>query len=210
MRTAYSVEESRFTFAHNITMFTLHDSNLPQYQQALEVGGAAGAMCSYFAPNNVSSCGNPYLLNHLIRNVWNRSDAVVMSDCSAVSNMMKNVMKLNQSQASAQAMNAGLDIYGGWNDNLWGNPPYGGGFLAQAVHEGLTSEDVISASTRRTLMQKMKVGLFDPPADSPWTSIGLDALNSSYSQSVAYEAALQGSPVHSLGRARISDRRRPH
>ena len=35
-------------------------------------------------------------------------------------------------------------------------------------------------------MQKMKVGLFDPPADSPWTDIGIDALNSSYAQSVRF------------------------
>ena len=28
--------------------------------------------------------------------------------------------------------------------------------------------------------------------DSPWTSIGVDALNSTYAQGVAYEAALQG------------------
>ena len=45
--------------------------------------------------------------------------------------MMKNVMKLNQSQASAQATNAGLDIYGGWGDNLRGQ-----GYLAEAVGEG--------------------------------------------------------------------------
>ena len=38
----------------------------------------------------------------------------------------------------------------------------------------------------------MKVGLFDPPEDSPWTNIGLDDLNSTHSQGVAYEAALQG------------------
>ena len=69
-------------------------------------------MCSYFAPNGVSSCGNEYLMNFLIREKWERPDAVVMSDCSAVGNMMKNVMHLNQTQASAQAMNAGLDVYG--------------------------------------------------------------------------------------------------
>jgi len=45
---------------------------------------------------------------------------------------------------------------GGWGDNLWGQ-----GFLAQAVTEGLTTEEIITESTRRTLMQKMKVGLFD-------------------------------------------------
>jgi beta-glucosidase-like glycosyl hydrolase len=69
-------------------------------------------MCSYFAPNGISSCGNEYLLNDRIRSAWKRPDAVVMSDCSAVGNMMKNVMKLDQQHASAQAMNAGLDIYG--------------------------------------------------------------------------------------------------
>lgn len=99
----------------------------------------------------------------------------------------KNVMKLNDTEASAQAMNAGMDIYGGWGDNLWGQ-----GDLAKAVAEGLTSEETITASTRRTLMQKMKVGLFDPPEDSPWAELGADALNSTYSQQVAYEAALQG------------------
>ena len=33
-----------------------------------------------------------------------------MSDCSAVGNMRKNIMKLNDTQAAAQAMNAGLDV----------------------------------------------------------------------------------------------------
>jgi hypothetical protein len=120
--TAYSVEESRFTFSANVTNFTLHDSNLPQYRAAHVDGLASGVMCSYFAPNGISSCGNPYLLNELIRKEWGRPDAVVMSDCSAVGNMRKNVMKLNDTQASAQAMNAGMDIYGGWGDNLWVRP----------------------------------------------------------------------------------------
>ena len=174
--TAYSVETSRFTFSASVTNFTLHDSNLPQYEAAFVEGGASGAMCckivlamlfsvrcaarldnpngiaiayaAYFAPNGVSSCGNEYLLNDRIRTAWKRPDAVVMSDCSAVGNMMKNVMKLNQSQASAQATNAGLDIYGGWGDNLWGQ-----GYLAEAVGEGLTTEDKITESVRRTFMQ---------------------------------------------------------
>lgn len=40
---------------------------------------ASGVMCSYFAPNGVSSCGNEYLLNDRIRTAWNHPDAVVMS-----------------------------------------------------------------------------------------------------------------------------------
>ena len=35
---------------------------------------------------------------------------------SAVANMQKNVMNLSAEAAAATALNAGLDIYGGWND----------------------------------------------------------------------------------------------
>merc|ERR1711907_699114 len=61
--TAYSVESSRFTFTANVSMFDLWDSYLPQYEAALTQGQSSGAMCSYFAPNGVSCCGNDYLLN---------------------------------------------------------------------------------------------------------------------------------------------------
>lgn len=73
------------------------------------------------------------------------------------------------------------------------------GYLAKAVAAGITKESAITASVHRTFMQKMKVGLFDPEEDSPWTDVGLDDLNSTYSQGVAYEAALQGSKfTHNL------------
>lgn len=184
--TAYSVEKNRFTFSSNVSNFTLWDSNLPQFKQGFGAG-ASGAMCSYFAPNGVSSCGNSWLLNGLIRGAWNRPDAVVMSDCSAVGNMMKNAMHLDKHHASAQAMNAGLDIYGGWGDHLWTQ-----GYLEQAANMGLTSDGTISKSVARTLMQKMAVGLFDDPADSPWARLDANTLNSSKAQGVALDIALQG------------------
>lgn len=75
--TAYSVETSRFTFSANLSAFDLHDSNLPQYAAAMTGGGASGAMCSYFAPDGVSACGNEALLNGQIRTTWERPDAVL-------------------------------------------------------------------------------------------------------------------------------------
>ena len=63
--TAYNVKAQRFTFRANVTQFDFWDSYLPQYKAGFEEGGSSGAMCSYFAPNGVSSCGNPWfrLLN---------------------------------------------------------------------------------------------------------------------------------------------------
>jgi len=188
--TAYSVESSRFTFVANVSMFDFWDSYLPQYEIAFTKGQSSGAMCSYFAPNGESCCGNDYLLNQVIRGKWNRPDAVVMSDCSAVANMQKNGYAHSPEDASAKAMNAGMDIYGGWDDDLWTQ-----GFLAKAITEGLTTNATVAKSFKRTMMQKLKVGLFDGLEGQKWTDLehfGLDALNSSYAQQVSFEAALQG------------------
>lgn len=39
-----NVETSRFTFSANLSNYTLHDSNLPQYKAAHMQGGASGVM----------------------------------------------------------------------------------------------------------------------------------------------------------------------
>ena len=72
------METSRFTFSADVTLYDFWDTYLPQYEAAFTKGGASGAMCSYMAANNVSSCGSNWLLNEVIREKWGRPDAVVM------------------------------------------------------------------------------------------------------------------------------------
>lgn len=80
-----------------------------------------------------------------------------MSDCSAVANFMKNGYATNSTDASAKALNGGLDVYGGWGDHLWEQ-----GYLHQAITDGQTTEAVLNQAMMRTTIQKMKVGAFDP------------------------------------------------
>ena len=109
---AYNVETQRFTFSNNVSTFDWFDSYLPQYKAAFTRGNASGAMCSYMcacqgaAETCVSSCGSDWLMNQLIRKEWGQSEAVVMSDCSAVGNMRKNIMNLSGEAAAARAANA--------------------------------------------------------------------------------------------------------
>lgn len=100
--------------------------------------------------------------SQVIRGMWSRPDAVVMSDCSAVANMMKNGAADGPVNASAKALNAGLDIYGGWNDDLWTQ-----GYLAQAINASLSTMATLDEAVSRTLMQKMKVGLYDSLEGQP-------------------------------------------
>ena len=116
--TAYNKESGRFTWKANVTTFDFWDSYLPQYEMAFKEGSTSGAMCSYFTANGVPSCGSDWLMNQLVRKAWGRPDAVFMSDCSAVANFEKNGFAVNDTDASAKALNGGLDVYGGWGDHV--------------------------------------------------------------------------------------------
>ena len=97
--TAYNVESHRFTYSANVSQFDFWDSYLPQFEMAfVSPGKTDGAMCSYFAPNGISMCGNPALLNGMLRSEkvddyatgvvsklpagmgWNRSGAFVVEE----------------------------------------------------------------------------------------------------------------------------------
>lgn len=79
-----------------------------------------------------------------------------------------------------------MDLYGGWGDNLWGQ-----GYLAKAIDAGLTTEAKVDAALTRTTLAKLRVGLLDKTR-GPWRSLGEADVNSTASQRVAFEAALQG------------------
>lgn len=190
---ADGVETNRFNFVGNVSQFTFWDSYLPQYEMAFREGQAAGAMCSYFAPNGESVCGNDWLLNGVIRSAqgWNRSDAVIESDCSAVANMVTNGYASDGVDASAKALNAGMDLYGGTKDDLWHS-----GALSQAINESRTSVAKLDAAVKRTTLQKMRLGLFDPEnasgVSNPWQKISAGEVNTTRAQLIALEAAHQG------------------
>ena len=190
--TAYNVETGRWTFKGNVTQFDFWDSYLLQYEMAFAEGRASGAMCSYFAQNGVSSCGNDWLLNRVIRGFWGRPDAVVMSDCAAVANMARSGYARDELDASAKALSGGMDVYGGWNDNLWAPPPQGRGLLRRAIEANLTTAEALDRALRRTMLQKMRVGLFDPLEDQAWTRLPPDVIGSARHAQVSYEAALRG------------------
>jgi beta-glucosidase len=58
---------------------------LPPFKAAIDAG-ADTAMCSFNAINGVPGCGNPYLMNRILKGEW-RFDGFVESDWTAVSEM---------------------------------------------------------------------------------------------------------------------------
>ena len=68
-------------------------------------------MCSYDAENGRPSCANGYILNDVIRGKWKQTDALVTTDCGAVSNMRGPPANApSDEEAAAWTINNGTDL----------------------------------------------------------------------------------------------------
>eukprot|EP00164_Ancoracysta_twista_P003087 GFYU01004121.1.p1 GENE.GFYU01004121.1~~GFYU01004121.1.p1 ORF type:complete len:789 (-),score=304.22 GFYU01004121.1:39-2405(-) len=183
--TAYSRETNRGHDDYEISMYDFWDTYLPQYEMAMKEGGAMGVMCSYNAENGSPSCANDYILNKVLREKFDREDAIVMTDCGAVPNMRgAPVNAASDEEAVAYIINNGTDIEAG-------STMFTDGTLKRAIAAGLSSEAVVDTAVRRALIQQMKAGRFDPMDSVEWTSITADSINSPEHQQIQHDAALQ-------------------
>ena len=64
--------------------------------------------------------------------------------------------------------------------------------LHQSLSQGLVSETDIDTAVARVLASRMRLGIFDPPADVPYSQYGLDMLGSPTHRATANWAAQRG------------------
>jgi beta-glucosidase-like glycosyl hydrolase len=186
--TAYSRETNRGHDNYNISMYDYWDSYLPQYEIAFKQGGASGVMCSYDAENGHPSCANSYILNDVIRKKWGQTNALVTTDCGAVSNMRgPPVNAKTDEEAAAWTINNGTDLEMG--STIWTNS------MKSAVSKGLVTEATVTAAATRAFRGLMVAGRFDPADGAKavsWRSLGTESINSTLHQQINHEAGLQG------------------
>ena len=109
--TAYSRETDRGHDTYNISMHDLWETYLAQYEIAFAQGNPAGAMCSYDAINGHPSCANDYLLNTVLRQMWNQTHSHIVTDCGAVSKLRGSPISAPSDEAAAaMAINNGTDL----------------------------------------------------------------------------------------------------
>ena len=186
--TVYSREQDRMHSEANVTTYDLHDSYLAQYEEAFKAN-ASGVMCSYDSINGVPACANDYTLNQMIRQKWGASNAFVSTDCGAVLNMMGLLenhpggtrLAATFEEAAAWSIMNGTDLEMG--STVWTT------HLESAVKQGLATEEAVTRSLRRGLRNQFVAGRFDA---NVWSDLGVKDINSTRSQQIQNEAALQG------------------
>jgi len=131
----------------------LRETYLPPYKAAVDAG-VATVMSSFNELGGVPSSGNKYLLTQILRNEWGFKGFVV-SDWTAINEMVNHGYAVDEKHAGELALNAGLDM--DMQGAVYSN------YLKKSLDEGKISEDQINESVRRILKLKYNLGLFANP-----------------------------------------------
>ena len=126
---------------------------LPPYKAAIDAG-AATVMSAFNALNGVPATANPYLLDTILRKEWG-FDGLVVSDYTAIMELLHHGVALDAATATEKAINAGVDI--DMMSHLYDTQ------LPALIRSGRVPMSVVDESVRRVLRLKFALGLFDHP-----------------------------------------------
>jgi beta-glucosidase len=137
----------------DMSLQRMYEDYLPPYKAAFDAG-AGSAMSSFNEINGVPATANKWLITDLLRNQWGFRGFVV-TDYTAINELINHGIGKNLKEVSALALNAGIDM-----------DMVGEGFLLytkELIQEGKVSQQTVDAACRRVLEAKYKLGLFDDP-----------------------------------------------
>jgi len=132
---------------------TLRNVYLPPFKMAVEAG-VATIMPAFHSYNGVPCSMNSYLLRDILRGEFG-FDGMTISDWNAVKELINHGTAADESDAAAQAINAGMDME--MVSSCYANN------LAALAKEGRVSMKTLDNAVRNILRVKFRLGLFDHP-----------------------------------------------
>jgi beta-glucosidase len=146
-----------------------HEIYLPQFQAAIDQGGAGAVMCSYATINGVDACQDPYLTT-ILDDQW-AFPGFVMSDGGAT-------------HSTVQAANAGLDDMESRGGQHFGAP------LVRAVDNGQVALSTLKEMATRVLTTMFAFGLFNRPATGSINATVTSSAHAAEARAVADEGTV--------------------
>ena len=132
----------------------LHNVYLPPFKAAIDAG-AGNVMSAYMDLNDVPASANKHLLTDVLRGELGFKGWVV-TDASAVHNLVIQGFATDKADASARALMAGVDMEMSTAPNAFST-------LVAAVKAGKVPVARIDEAVRRVLVVKYRMGLFQNP-----------------------------------------------
>ncbi len=161
-------ETERHGFDARVSAHDLADTYLPQFEACVRVGHAGSVMAAYNRVNGEACVSSPTLLRATLREGW-LFDGYVVGDCGAVTDSYAHHHLFGSpEEAAAAALRAGTDLDCG----------HGFTALAGAWRRGLITGLELDRAVIRLFTARFRLGLFDPPAESPWAGLRPDVIES--------------------------------
>lgn len=132
---------------------TLWDTYIPPYEAGVKAG-AATLMSSFNDISGTPGSANHYTMTEILKNRW-KHDGFVVSDWSAVPQLIDQGHAADRKEAARLAFNAGLemDMMGHCYDK----------HMAKLVEEGKISMQLVDDAVKRVLRIKFRLGLLTIP-----------------------------------------------
>ena len=156
---------------------TLREIYFPPFHAAVDAG--VGTLMSAFNDlNGVPTSANPFTLTKVLRGEW-KFDGFVVSDYTAVKELINHGLVANDRDAAQAALNAGVDME--MVSRLFNqNGP-------DLLKDGKVSQATIDEAVRRILRIKFRLGLFEHPYADEATEAG--SILTAANRAAAREAA---------------------
>ncbi|MCS6803619.1 MAG: glycoside hydrolase family 3 N-terminal domain-containing protein [Acidobacteriota bacterium] len=137
----------------DMSEWTLREIYFPPFKAAVEAG-VGTLMTAFNDLNGVPATANPFTLTKVLRGEW-QFDGFVVSDYTAVEELIKHGLATDGADAAQLALNAGTDME--MVSRLYNQ--HG----PQLLRSGQLSMKTIDEAVRRILRIKFRLGLFDQP-----------------------------------------------
>jgi beta-glucosidase len=163
------------------TPHDIWDTYLPAFRATIVEGKADSIMCAYNAIDKVPACASKMLLGEILRGDWH-FQGFVTSDCGAIGDFSESYghhYSADFAAGSAAGILAGTDTDCG-TEYLK---------LTDAVHKGLLTEAQLDVSVKRLFTARMKLGMFDPPQQVPFSTVRYSVVDSPEHAELALRAA---------------------
>ena len=173
-------EQDRHGFDAIPTQKDFAETYLPAFKKLVDAG-VESVMGAYNRTFGEPCCGSQLLLVDILRKRWGFKGHVV-SDCGAIDDFHRHhQVTKNAAESAALALKHGCDLNCGctYND------------LVVAVQDQLITEAEIDTALRHLLETRLKLGLFDPPEQVPWSKTSPAIIDSAPHRQLAREAAAE-------------------
>jgi len=174
-------EQMRHGFNVDPSPRDLEETYLPAFRATVVEGKVQSVMCAYNSIDGWPACTSKMLLKEHLRDAWGFKGFVV-SDCGAIVDVNQGHKKTSDITHSAVlSLQAGTDL----SCSIWAP---GFNKLADAVRQGLVSEDLLTQAAERLYTGRFQLGMFDPPGSSPLDKIPFAKVASTANREIALKA----------------------